>query len=138
MLSIVMPPPGTGIYKIVAVLIAFGLATATYLYIERPVRKPPYTSVKWLVTGSAVCLLCGIAVFASAGFARQRGPWNVQSVPDPPKNGRLQTDLCDAAHASAFHPRLLRERDFCIKDGPGVDDVVVVGDSHANRLFFGL
>jgi peptidoglycan/LPS O-acetylase OafA/YrhL len=138
MLTIVVPPPGTGVYKVAAVVAAFGLATATYLFVEKPVRKPPYVRVQWLVLGSAACLAAGVLVVATAGFAEQRGPWNISLVPDRPEKNRVVTPVCVEAYGAAFHPRLIDERDFCIKDQAGEDDVVVVGDSHANRLFFGL
>lgn len=138
MLTIIVPPPGTGIYKIAAVIAAFGLATATYLFVEKPVRKPPYVRVRWLVLGSAACLLAGVVVVATAGFAEQRGPWNLRVLPERPQKSELQTQACADGYGAAFQPQLIVERDFCIKGGSGADDVVVVGDSHANRLFFGL
>ncbi len=137
MLGIVLPPPGTGAYKIAAVLVAFALATATYLFIEKPVRRPPYVRVRWLIAGSSACLLAAIAVVATSGFADERGPWNLHAA-DSPSRSELQTPTCAMIYGAAFQPRLFRERDFCVKGHAGPDDVVVVGDSHANRLFFGL
>jgi hypothetical protein len=50
----------------------------------------------------------------------------------------MQTAVCVDEYARLFRPALISARDFCIEARPGRPDVVVVGDSHANRLFDGL
>jgi hypothetical protein len=72
------------------------------------------------------------------GFAEVRGPWGVRADIATPASADMQTDTCVTRHASLFHPGLLRSRDFCLDDGGKAADVLVIGDSHANRLFVGL
>jgi SGNH domain (fused to AT3 domains) len=126
------------VYKLLAVLLAFVLATATYLFVEKPIRTPPVARVRWLIIGSAACLLAGALVLLSGGFADARGPWGVHGNLTPPATADLQTDTCVKRHASLFQPGLIRSRDFCLDDSPNGADVLVIGDSHANRLFAGL
>lgn len=138
MLDIVQPPGPVRIYKVAAVAAAVLLAIGTYHFIEKRVRTPPYVRVRWLVFSCVVCLVAGVAVLARSGFADARGPWGIRSMPDRFETAQMQTPACIESFATAFYPRLIRERDFCIKTRPGIDDVVVLGDSHANRLYFGL
>jgi peptidoglycan/LPS O-acetylase OafA/YrhL len=137
-LAIVQPPGPTAAYKIAAVVVALLLAIGTYFFVEKPVRTPPYTQLAWLVSGSALCLLAGLVIVTQSGFADARGPWGVRTTPKRFEPALMQTAACTSAYAGLFHPALLTDRDFCVQARLGRADVVVVGDSHANRLFDGL
>jgi peptidoglycan/LPS O-acetylase OafA/YrhL len=142
MLEILHLPGSAAVYKMAAALLAVVLATLTYQFIEKPIRTPPYPRVRWLVVGSIVCMLAGGAVMMKDGFADARGPWGIKAAPERPETADMQTAACAAHFGSAFDPELIRERDFCIESDAaaqnGKQNFVVVGDSHANRLFFGL
>jgi len=137
-LEIVQPPGSERIYKLVAAGAAIVLASATYYFIEKPIRTPPQARVRWLVAGSIVCVFAGMAVVMTSGFSAARGPWGIHGAPGRPETADMQTEVCAHEFGSLFHPELIRSRDFCIKSKAGVDDALVLGDSHANRLFLGL
>jgi hypothetical protein len=79
-----------------------------------------------------------MGVLLTGGFADKRGPWGIRADMTPPASADLQAGTCVSRHASLFHPGLIRSRDFCLDDGREATDVLVIGDSHANRLFAGL
>jgi peptidoglycan/LPS O-acetylase OafA/YrhL len=137
-LDIVAPPGPTRAYKLLAVLLSFLLATATYLFVEKPIRTPPVARVRWLIVGSMVCLMAGASVVLTDGFLEARGPWGVRADVASPATEDMQTGTCVTRHEKLFQPGLLPRRDFCVDNGEAATDVLVIGDSHANRLFAGL
>ena len=137
-LNIVQPDGPLRAYKLAAVILAFVLASATYLLVEKRVRRPPFVAVKWLVTASICCLIAGAVVFARGGFPAERGPWAIARTPERFEQVAMQTPECLAENAGLFSPHILSDRDFCVGSAPRDSDVVVVGDSHATRLFLGL
>jgi len=50
----------------------------------------------------------------------------------------MQTSDCISKNRSLFSPKFLYERDFCSGSASSENDVIVLGDSHAARLFIGL
>jgi peptidoglycan/LPS O-acetylase OafA/YrhL len=137
-LDIVAPPGPMRVYKLLAAMLSLVLATATYRWLEKPIRRPPVGGVRWLIVGSVMCLLAGVGVVLSGGFAQARGPWGIRADMTTPASAELQSDRCVARHAGLFHPGLLRARDFCLDDSEQAAQVLVIGDSHANRLYAGL
>lgn len=139
LLEILHLPGSAALYKMLAALLAIVLATLTYQFIEKPIRTPPYPRVRWLVVGSIVCMLAGAIVMYEDGFADARGPWGVKAIPPRPETADMQTELCATHFGKLFDPELIRSRDFCIEGGAATKHrIVVLGDSHSNRLFFGL
>lgn len=137
-LEIVGPPGPVHGYKLLAVLLSFLLATATYIFVEKPIRTPPVARIRWLIVASVACLLAGMATVLTGGFAEARGPWGIRADMSPPASVEMQSVNCVKRHAGLFEPGLMRSRDFCLDDSRKFADVLVIGDSHANRLFVGL
>jgi peptidoglycan/LPS O-acetylase OafA/YrhL len=137
-LEIVEPPGSMRLYKVAAAMLAFGLAVATYLLLEKRVRTPPYVRVSKLILASAFCLAAGAAVVARSGFVAERGPWGIQTTPVRFEPGQMITSQCLDQYGQLFRPRPISTRDFCTAADSTRDVVRVLGDSHASRLFLGL
>jgi peptidoglycan/LPS O-acetylase OafA/YrhL len=137
-LEIVEPPGSMRLYKVAAGMLAFGLAVATYLLVEKRVRTPPYVHVSKLILASVFCLAAGIAVVARSGFVAERGPWGIQATPARFEPSQMTTSQCLQQYGQLFRPRPISMRDFCSAAGTSGRVVRVLGDSHASRLYVGL
>lgn len=126
--------------KILAVLLSLGLAIVTYLGVEQWVRRR--ISVKKLTTlWLAYTVPVGFAslIVLGSGFAIERGPWNINSLPQAYNQENRISRTCVASESGRFSPRI-NSADFCIAthSARSGTDLLVIGDSHANRLFMGI
>ena len=141
-LEIVQPPGSMLLYKVGAAAASVILATATYLFLERRIRLPPFVRARNIVLASAGCALLGIVVAYESGFAAARGPWGIAQLPARFEPAHMNTSECLKRFSSLFRPEVLHGRDFCtLGSATGHvtgETVRVLGDSHAGRLFVGL
>ena len=137
-LELVSPPGPTRVYKLLAVLASFVLATATYFFIEKPIRTAPFMRIRWLIIASVGCLLAGWLTVLTGGFDEERGAWGVRASTVEPNMTTMQTANCVQRHTKLFQPALIPSRDFCLGDSLKPAEVLFIGDSHANRVIFGM
>src|SRR4030095_5096019 len=113
-LDIVQPPGPTRVYRMAAAGLAVILAWATYQRLEKRVRTPPFVPASRLVLASAVCVLLALTVVGRSGFAAERGPGGIGSVPVRFDVEQMRTADCAEEYGGLFRPRFISERDFCI------------------------
>lgn len=121
--------PATGVAA-GAVLIAVVLATLTYHWIEKPVRRMSAYAYVPLLSGAMMAItIAGMAVLAQNGF-----PGRMQNYQEKVSQIRWALEADPACKAAiAVQSRYCR-----IIDPTRVPTVAIIGDSHANRLFDGL
>ena len=83
-----------------------------------------------------VCAI-GLIVKHFDGFEIHRGPWPIVETSERPPLSELQTKACISRYQKYFLPRFISSRDMCVQSS-GDTEVLVIGDSHAQRLFSGL
>lgn len=128
--------------RIIAVAASFVLAGLTYRLVERPLRfgkreKPIVTA---LCASLALLAVGGLALLGNGGFAAARGPWNVSNISQSFDFKDQFNDTCRSVHDGLFSPSFEPELDLCHASvsPPSKAEVVVLGDSHAGRLYTGL
>ncbi len=128
--------------RLAAVAIAFVLSYATYRFLETPIRHGTWKRgvVSSLLAASAVLFALGLVVHFAGGFAAARGPWNVDNVSRAFDDKDQFNDACRSTEAPLFSPKFDPKQDFCHSNRPTTTkpDVVVVGDSHAGRIYSGI
>jgi peptidoglycan/LPS O-acetylase OafA/YrhL len=113
------------------VLLSFGLAWATWHYIERPIRFGRKTWIKTaaLTAMSVVIGSAGYSAYSSDGFAG-RFPDFIRDVGQL-REVRWSTPECRRTVG-------LADIDYCRSTTVGRPDVLLIGDSHASVLYDGL
>ena len=128
--------------RLAAVILSFVLSFVTYRFLERPIRLGQLrrSPVGLLVGAVAALLLVGLGIAGAQGFAGPRGPWNVANVAVVDVRADQLTDTCRASEGALFVPNIDPKLDFCSERGSLAAgfDFVLVGDSHAGRLFSGM
>jgi len=131
--------------RLAAVALSFVLSWAVYRFVETPIRhgKEGRRTVSALLGAVGALLALGLVIYGSRGFAAARGPWNVANISDAYGPEDQYTEACRAAEGARFEPGFRVDLDFCHSTrpvgAPGTKpDVVVVGDSHAGRVYSGL
>lgn len=131
-------PPWYG--RLLLVLASFVLATMTYHWLEKPVRKLPR---KWSIAALLACMvllgLLGKNIFDREGLAdiRYRGMIALNSdaqkdFMDWEKSGLVTEKTCDI-------PFQFPGRSYCVKKHPELPpSAAVIGDSHAFHAYWGL
>ncbi len=128
------PPPWE--YQTVAVAAAFALAYATYIGVEKPVR---HGKIPHAATGLFLIVLAlgfaGLTIRKSHGFPDRPMPASEAQISsftwDPSRN----INAACVAKYGLQHSGLA----YCIEDNPDKDArVAVIGDSHANQMFWAL
>jgi len=128
--------PGVGLALIIASIL---LSWATYTLIEKPIRNRKYLPGK-----AAVVLCCAALVVAAAGFlvVLQRGitPQNrtEQAYNNLPEDlyEPLSSTECASRYGSLFDGGFNEARDICLfEERKKPSDLLILGDSHALRLF---
>jgi peptidoglycan/LPS O-acetylase OafA/YrhL len=128
-------------WRAAALLIAITASALTYYFIERPVRArgaPRLAVVLALLMILPISL--GVSLHYTNGFAAQRGPWNLVVSSTRGLYAPNSADQCLKNFSVIYSPEFRPARDFCI--GVGLPEerskVIVVGDSHAEKLVWGL
>jgi len=129
--------------RVIAVIVSFALAWLTYRFVEAPIRRraPGARSpVPGLGLAVAGLFALGLATMQARGFPEARGPWNVTNLADAFTEADQFTPACRARETALYEPRFEPTLDFCHeRRGPSAPiDAVVVGDSHAGRIYSGL
>ncbi|MBK0397897.1 acyltransferase family protein [Limibaculum sp. M0105] len=125
--------------ELAAVMLALLASMATYHFLELPLRRGVrYGQALKLSAGMAMVVLVATSLVASRGAAELRGPWNLAEAPQAPASDELHTRTCVSAHGDLFREGFNPGRDFCVASGSDLSRMVVLGDSHANRLYSGL
>jgi len=130
-MSIGPAPPAARFAMICA---AFGLAAASFRWIEAPIRSGRLLPTRSRLFGSAaasmtILAICGVALHVSSGSAA-RFPPNVLArleIPRPPPDLRKRTLRLSAA-------QLRREGLGYVVPSESAPALVVIGDSHADAL----
>lgn len=129
------PPPIR--IRIALVAISVALAWLTYRWIERPIRfGRKNTKIK--VTALIVLMLSigavGYGTHKRSGFEfREIVKVNV-APPQPPVGSRVQQLRINCRREFAF-----KDAHYCLKDAAEkVTDVLLIGDSHAEAMYWGL
>lgn len=125
--------------RITAILISVLLAWLTYKLIEKPIRFGSHEKTK-------TTILCGLMVaIGYVGFQaeKENGYANRFENRVLEKENYLKSwqynGACTNVFSDFFLPQFNTDRDFCHWEDKNVPpDVVVFGDSHANRLYLGL
>lgn len=126
------PPP---LMKLIAVLVAFGLAYFTYRVIELPFRyRPTRRKTAVAFVSLAVIGLAGAGIYAANGFPSRFGPELNAVTADLQRDSitAYRIDTCFVSRDVAFAPEC---DDAVPADTPRL---VLWGDSHAAHLYPGL
>jgi len=117
--------------RLAGVLLSFGLAWATWRFIENPVRfvRNTWTKTATLLTLSVAIGAAGLAAYFRGGF--------ISRFPN------LPGDLGRSQEEAYFSPECgktlgLSDIAYCRSTAPGPPDVLLIGDSHAGALYRGL
>jgi peptidoglycan/LPS O-acetylase OafA/YrhL len=123
--------------RVAAVLASFALATATYVFVEKPIRfgAKRRSRVPALVALSLAIGVVGYATFANDGVP-SRFPAEIRELASFKYEHRTDARYPDcwlstSQAVDAFAPE-------CVDTTPGRERVLVWGDSHAARLYAGL
>lgn len=122
-------PPASNLF--IALSLAFGLAWATYVLVEKPIRTLRFVVPKLLAASVAVCALCVLTI-ANSGFDF-RIPSEVRQI------GRAHFDEA-SSRTSCFRyamPGAEKFGDDCVEKGKG-PLIVIWGDSTAATYYAGL
>lgn len=126
--------------RLIAIVTSIVLAWLTTRLLEARLRFNKHRAVIPALA-SALVLLAGIGLACSSngGFAEARGPWNVDNVGTSFGKEDQYDPLCRAAEAARYLPAFNADTDFCRYAGPHeTPNVIVLGDSHASRVYAGL
>ncbi|WP_346296093.1 acyltransferase [Rhodopseudomonas sp. P1] len=126
------PPP---LMKLIAVVVAFGLADFTYRFVEPKIRyRPTRAKTAATFTGVALVGLFGAGIYLGSGFPARFSP-SVQIVTRDHQAEAMpayRLKSCFLGSGSTF----ARECDDAAL--PGVPRITLWGDSHAAHLYPGL
>jgi Predicted acyltransferases len=119
-----LPPP----WRAGLVLAAFGLAYATWRWLEKPLHRVRLAAPRQLVTAALLACVASAVLSVQVADEVKRTPPStdpaVLAAHDLPKNmGRC--------HANAFSPVELPDPGECTLGGSGTPRIVIWGDSHA-------
>ena len=124
-----------------AVAVAFVAAGLTHAAIERPVRA---NGSNRLAIGLAAAMLApvalGVALHKTFGLAGPRGPWNVDLSSAAATSYTNTHAACVERFGGEFKPHYKTSGDFCQISGTAdqARRLIIVGDSHASHLQWGL
>ncbi len=130
-------PPVT--VRLFLVFVSVILAWLTYKAIEIPLRKlNSKLAVISLTTAMVLIGASGFIVFKNNGFPDRVTKQNIKEPQDYDRINQAN-DFCKDSVLSQFDSDIRKNVDFCHSEkDPKNADVLVIGDSHANRLYVGL
>ena len=116
--------------RIVGVLLSFGLACATWRYIESPIRFGRKTWIK------PAALIVMSVMIGLAGYAAHRDGFIARFPNALEDMGRLRDVVWSTPECRSLVG--LANIDYCRSETGGLPDVLLIGDSHAAVLYNGL
>jgi len=124
--------------RTVAVVASIAAAYLVYRFVERPLRHA--RSTRFLIVANVALFAIGLVLYEGRGLAAARGPWSVDEVDHTISLADFSTPECRHDLGSLFVPAFDRTRDDCHSTRPLGDnvDALVLGDSHAGRIYVGL
>lgn len=130
------PPTG---YLLAALAVSFSLAMMTYHLIERPIKQLDAESTYGrLLLLTALIAALGTATFYSDGLAFRSGIQQRATQDDFHRYGQSRFKPCEAQDLSENAPSW-RGISRCRQSKGGLHyDVILLGDSHAEDLFYGI
>ena len=125
--------------RVFIVALAFVLAVLSWRFIERPFRrgfkdKLPRPVLRGAAVAMAASLVAAAGLLGSEGLA-WRYPARAAAIAEflnDDARGRVERNGCFAETWSAFKP------EACLAQNPGADTILLLGDSHAARLWMGM
>jgi peptidoglycan/LPS O-acetylase OafA/YrhL len=120
---------------------SFAAATLSWWLIERPTRNRALVSSPVLISGVAVAACCVLAfvglMYGAAGIPNRFSPEAIKvasyrDVGDTPHFRQSQCFLASDEPISVF------DKPLCLPDDPNKKSIMLLGDSHAGALFFGM
>jgi len=131
--------------KLVVLAIAFIVSTLSWRFVERPFRdgrsRLPRTRLFQITSCAAAILVAfGVTAIATRGFPF-RYPSEAVRVASFLENGDAATEAqyrVGSCFLTSRNPKAAFAPDICLKDDPSKRNALLVGDSHAAQLWFGL
>lgn len=130
--------------KLVVLAVAFIVATLSWRFVEQPFRDGlavPRRRLFRIAALSAVLLVAfGVTAIATRGFP-SRYPSEAVTVASYLENGNATTEAqyrVGSCFLTSRNPQEEFARDACLKIDPSKRNVLLIGDSHAAQLWFGL
>jgi hypothetical protein len=121
--------------RIFAVFVAIILAWLTYHYLEKPIRSGSKQISKLLLLASILVLFLGLSIYQMEGYpsrtylaAKQKAWTDKQQMVSAYEDSKVFTQTT-----------LIPKRDFFLANTlPEQAEIAILGDSHANRLYWAL
>jgi len=126
-------------YRLIAILLSFVLAAMTYHLVEKSIRMQSIGSI----APKAIPAMIAVAIFGAYLFRADGRPdrvLNARVIEEYTRQYQWQAE-CRAEFNKNFSPKFYDDRETCLESSSASRenvDVVVLGDSHSNRLYWGL
>jgi peptidoglycan/LPS O-acetylase OafA/YrhL len=122
-----------------AVLTSTIFALGTYLYLEKPVKSAVLVVGKkkvtlYLVFVALLIAFFGLYIHINDGFVSRFKKFEIYN--DVPINHSPMSNLaCKSKYGYLFGNDFSYKRDFCLVSQHGSENVLIIGDSHASKLY---
>jgi peptidoglycan/LPS O-acetylase OafA/YrhL len=118
------------------------LAWITYSKIEKPIKLNKFSVdrtliVKKLIIGGALLSTVSALVFFNNGFPSRYNEIEVYNGNLGEVSSELSTSYCKEIYKEIYKGKFILERDFCLTNQNSEKDVLIIGDSHAGKLYDG-
>ena len=131
--------------KLVVLGVAFVVATLSWWFVERPFRDhrdsvPRVRLFQIASCAAAILVAFGITAIATRGFP-SRFPAEAVRVASFLENGDATTEAqyrVGSCFLTSRNPNAIFAREDCLKNDPSKRNALLIGDSHAAQLWFGL
>jgi hypothetical protein len=128
--------------NLAAIAAAFILSALTYYLVERPLRFGRH--LKWKAGGQLVTMaitgLLGLYIYINFGFMDRPAFAEMQRINADMTEDVSKHNAENCSDSEHFNYKQLNSNFFCMKsdDSKGFSENVIIGDSHAYPIYFGL